>query len=89
MSPAPTGQRREPGPYEIRIKGHLDARWSTALGGLAITTHPDGTTVLRADVTDQAALHGVLRKLRDLGLPLISVSEVLSDRPQAGTGDHT
>jgi len=59
--------------YEIRIQGRLDERWSTWFDELNLS-HEDGTTVLRGPVTDQAALHGLLHKLRDLGLPLLSVT---------------
>jgi hypothetical protein len=60
--------------YEIRIQGRLGARWSTWLDGLDLSHPDDGTTVLRGPVTDQAALHGLLHKVRDLGLPLLSVT---------------
>lgn len=60
--------------YEIRIQGRLDDRWSTWLDGLTLYQTDDGTTVLRGPVTDQAALHGLLHKLRDIGLPLLSVA---------------
>jgi hypothetical protein len=62
--------------YEIRLKGHLDARWVNQFGGLTITLEEDGDTLLTGPVADQAALHGLLKKVRDLGLPLISVSQV-------------
>jgi hypothetical protein len=60
--------------YEIRIAGHLAPRWAAWFDGIAITAGEDGTTVLCGPVTDQAALHGLLAKLRDLGIPLISVA---------------
>jgi hypothetical protein len=60
--------------YEIKVKGHLDNRWSEWFDGLAITHEEDGTTVLAGPVADQAALHGLLIKVRDLGLPLVSVN---------------
>ena len=66
--------RQGPGDYEIRLKGHLDARWAAWFDGLSLTHEADGTTVMRGPVTDQAALHGLLNKIRDLGLPLIAVT---------------
>jgi hypothetical protein len=71
--------------YEIRIQGRLDDRWSAWLDGLDVSHAADGTTVLRGPVTDQAALHGLLHKLRDLGLPLLSVSQTDPDRPDPST----
>ena len=66
----------EPRLYEIRLKGHLDARWATWFEGLSFTYESNGTTILSGPVVDQAALYGLLRTLRDLALPLISVMEV-------------
>jgi homoserine kinase len=62
--------------YEIRIEGHLDERWSAWFGGLTVVREDDGTTTLRGAVTDQAELHGLLAKVRDLGAALISVGTV-------------
>lgn len=62
--------------YDIRVKGHLDTRWAAWFGGLILTNDGDGTTVIRGPVVDQAALHGLLQKLRDMGVPLISVTQV-------------
>ena len=62
--------------YEIRLKGHLDARWTDWFEGLTITLEEDGNTLLTGPVADQAALHGLLKKVRDLGMPLISVNRV-------------
>ena len=59
--------------YRIRVGGHLDDRWSDRLGGLAVQRQEDGTTLLVGPVVDQAALHGVIIRIRDLGLPLLSV----------------
>jgi hypothetical protein len=66
----------EPGLYEIRIKGHLDTRWADWFEGLTITALDNGETLLMGMVVDQAALHGVLRKVRDLAMPLLSVTRV-------------
>ncbi len=62
--------------YEISIQGHLDPHWSNWFDGLRITHEPNGTTTLAGPIVDQAALHGVLIKVRDLGLPLIGVRRV-------------
>jgi hypothetical protein len=66
--------------YQIRIKGHLGRQWTDWFGGLAITLEDNGDTLLTGLVTDQAALHGLLRKVRDLGMPLVSVSPVLLEK---------
>jgi hypothetical protein len=63
----------EPSIYQIRVRGNLDQKWSDWLGGLAITPQPGDETLLAGLVADQAALHGLLAKIRDLGLPLLSV----------------
>lgn len=65
--------------YEIRVNGNLGTRWAAWFDGFAITSDPDGTTVLCGSVVDQAALHGLLQKLRDVGIPLISLTQVPSD----------
>jgi hypothetical protein len=62
--------------YEIRLKGHLDARWEDQFEGMTITLEEDGNTLLSGPVADQAALHGLLKKVRDLGMPLVSVNQV-------------
>jgi hypothetical protein len=66
--------------YEIRLEGHLDSRWAARFDGMTLTTTGDGTTVLEGPVVDQAALHGLLRTLYDVGLPLLSVNQVDTDR---------
>ena len=71
-----TEDHYEPGLYEIRIKGHLASRWADWFEGLTITLEEDGVTLLTGPVVDQAALHGLLRKVRDLGVPLLSVNRV-------------
>jgi hypothetical protein len=71
--------------YEIRVTGHLDARWAARFDGLALRHEADGTTVLSGPIADQAALHGLLQRVRDLGIPLVSVIRADSDpRPRAG-----
>ena len=70
--------------YEIRIDGRLGARWAAWFDGLAMTSESDGTTVLRGSIVDQAALHGLLQKLRDVGIPLISLTQVPSDTSTEG-----
>jgi hypothetical protein len=70
-----------PGFYEIRLKGHLDQRWADWFDGLQITLQANGDTLLSGPVEDQAALHGVLKRIRDLGLPLVSVILAKTDPP--------
>ena len=69
--------------YEIRLKGHLDDQWTEWFGGLIITLEEDGYTLLTGPVVDQAAMHALLRKVRDLGMPLISVNCVEPGREDA------
>lgn len=83
-APRPPGEPQESGQpaiYEIRIAGHVDARWSERFDGLSLTHATDGTTTIHGPVVDQAALHGLLRSVRDLGLPLISIRRVEPDQP--------
>ncbi len=75
MNTPRTGQS-DAGWYEIHLQGRLDPRWEAWFDGMALTSGADGTTVLRGEVVDQAALHGLLTRLRDLGLPLLSVVQV-------------
>jgi hypothetical protein len=77
---------QEPRLYEIRIKGHLDDRWAAWFSGLTIIREDNGETHLTGMVVDQAALHGLLRKVRDLGMPLVSVIQV---EPKQANGPHT
>ncbi len=70
------------GRYAIRVKGHLNQRWADWLEGLTLTHDSDGTTLLAGPLADQAALHGVLNKLRDLGLPIISVQSIKLDNQE-------
>jgi hypothetical protein len=73
---ARSGGQAEPDGYEVRLQGHLDARWAAWFDGLSLKRENDGTTVIRGPIADQAALHGLLRKVNDLGLPLISVTRI-------------
>ena len=87
-TPALTGDQYEAGLYEIRLKGHLDDKWAAWFDGLTITRADNGETLLRGSVVDQAALHGVLRQVRDLGLPLLSVIQV-ERKPANGPDGNT
>ena len=69
-------EHHKPGRYEIRLKGHLDDRWANRFEGLTLTREANGETLLTGPVVDQAALHGLLRQVRDLGLPLVSVIQM-------------
>jgi hypothetical protein len=69
--------------YQIRIKGHLGRQWTDWFGGLTITALDNGETLLTGPVVDQAALHGVLRKVRDVGMPLLSVVSVRPGQAEA------
>ena len=72
----------EGGSYEIRLKGRLDDRWAAWFDGLSLTHESAGTTLIYGPVVDQAALHGLLTKVRDLGLPLISVTRLTTPRKE-------
>jgi len=78
MSKTPNSKidKSQPPVYEIRIKGHLGFQWTDWFEGLAITLEDNGDTLLTGPVTDQAALYGLLKKVRDLGMPLLSVNRV-------------
>lgn len=80
----PREDRPEAGRYEIRLTGHLDPHWSTWFDGLTVSHEPDGTTVISGPVADQAALHGLLQRVRDLGLPLVSVTRVEDEPSSSG-----
>jgi hypothetical protein len=85
----PTGASQEAGRYEIRLKGHLDTRWSAWFDGMTFVHDGDGTTLIHGRVVDQAALHGLLGRVRDLGLPLVSVNRVGTDDPKVPTTTTT
>ena len=71
---------QEPDRYAIRVQGHLADRWAAWFDGMTLTRRADGTTVLDGPVADQLALHGLLRKVRDLGLPLVSLTPTPASR---------
>src|SRR6187551_3087855 len=85
MGEISTGSHHRAGRYEIRIKGHLHARWADWFDGLRLTNQSDGTTIIAGLVLDQAALHGLLQKVRDVGLPLVSVTSIDPDQPDVPT----
>jgi hypothetical protein len=82
-----TGQDRGSGRYEIRVKGHLASRWAAWFDGMTLTNEGDGTTSIQGPVIDQAALHGLLHRLRDTGLPLISVTQLDPFQPHPSNED--
>ena len=83
MSAISPGRQQDAGWYEIRVRGHLDARWAAWFDGLTLTHGSGGATIIHGPVADQAALHGLLQKIRDLGLPLISVNHLDPGHPPA------
>jgi hypothetical protein len=78
----PSDDRLEDGRYEIRLRGHLETRWAAWFDGMTLSHERDGSTVLSGPVLDQAALHGLLQKVRDIGLPLVSVTRVEPHDPE-------
>ena len=80
----PTGRTER---YEIHVAGHLAARWNAFFEGMTLTPHDDGTTVIHGPVADQSALHGLLRRLSDLGLPLVSVRPAADQDPTDPTAN--
>ena len=82
-TPAPIDSYDDPALYEIRVKGHLDDRWAGWFDGLTLTREDNDTTLLTGLVVDQAALHGLLRKVRDLGMPLLAVLRVEPSQTEA------
>ena len=75
--------------YEICIKGHLSTRWAGRFDGMTLTARDDGTTVIEGPVVDQAALHGLLNKVGDLGLPLLSVTRTDPATPTTSSPPET
>lgn len=93
IGPHSSDAQHAPGHYEIRLQGHLDQRWVARFEGLGFSHELDGTTLLTGSVIDQAALFGLLRTVRDLGMPLIAVTLIegkTADAPDSGTDgdDH-
>ena len=76
-------EKAQPLVYQFRIKGHLGSEWTDWFGGLTIKLEDNGETLLTGPVVDQAALHGVLRKVRDVGMPLLSVNHVKPGEAEA------
>ncbi|MBT2548895.1 hypothetical protein [Arthrobacter sp. ISL-65] len=91
MSDIPIGHHHNSGWYEIRLEGHLDSRWAAWFEALSLTNESDGTTVIQSQVADQADLHGLLQKVRDISLPLLSVTQVepISPTPPQNRKAHT
>jgi hypothetical protein len=85
---AATADQDAAGRYEIRLQGHLDEQWAAWFGGLTLTLEANGDTLLTGPVVDQAALHGVLRKVRDLGLPLLAVRRIEPGQTDASDGQQ-
>ena len=81
--PSPAGDQHGAKDYELRVQGHLDARWAARLQAASLVREPDGATTILVRGLDQAALHGLLKNVRDLGLPLISVTPSNRDWPPA------
>ncbi len=84
---APSARPGGSGQYEIRLQGHLAGRWTTWFDGLTLIRESDGTTLIRGHAADQAALHGLLQKVRDTGLPLVSVTQIETEAPTSSPTD--
>ena len=87
MTDTSAGRGQGAGRYEIRVKGHLGPRWAARFDGMTLTRDGDGTTLIHGPVVDQAALHGLLARVRDLGIPLVSVARVEPDQLSESTSD--
>ena len=79
---SPTNTHGKAGRYEIRLAGHLDSHWATWFDGLSVSPQADGTTLISGPIADQSALHGLLQRVRDLGLPLVSVIRLELDQSE-------
>ncbi len=77
----PKKDSRHPVVYQIRIQGQLDSQWADWFDGMTITLAEDGDTLLTGPIVDQASLHGLLKKVRDLGIPLVSVCPLDTENP--------
>jgi len=84
----PKSNPKQPKIYQIRIRGQLGNQWSDWFEGLTITLEEDGNTLLSGPVVDQSALHGLLKRVRDLGIPLISVNRIEPEQADAGDIEH-
>ena len=84
----PTTDPSRPPVYQIRVRGHLGLQWTDWFGGLAITLEANGDTLLTGPVVDQAALHGLLRRVRDLGLPLLAVIRLAPGDAEVSAGNE-
>ena len=87
MSGRTDADQREAGRYEIRLKGHLDGRWAAWFDGLSLSRESDGSTILQGPIPDQAALHGLLQRVRDTGLSLVSVIRLEPDQAELPTNE--
>ena len=91
ITSGPDGTTNQPTIYHIRIQGHLGRQWAGRFEELSITLEDDGTTLLTGPVVDQAALHGILRRIRDLGITLISINSAgasPNNSSEIGSGDQ-
>jgi hypothetical protein len=92
MNDVPTDQAHSvdgPQQYEIRVKGHLAARWADRFDGMTVTPHSDGTTTIRGPVTDQSQLHGLLHTISNVGLSLVSVTPTAPGEPTTIRTTHS